>query len=259
MAWCDDGWPSPGSDGEQTARCESLRKTMIFALAYPWRMLAKVHLRILANPCESLRNHELRKLAKACETLRNHICEFARKLAKACEIIFAKACEILRNTAKAHLRICAFAIFFSQFYVCFARFTRFLTQILFSTAESSSLHAPHRISTGKTSLCLAGDMGTIPFGVARAMPTPSTPARRAAQRSSFASLQAVPSPSATAASQQAAALCLLEPPSLRPVTVTVRSVRFLQEGTTPLLSVIRRRALATVATCASQYGCPDML
>ena len=68
---------------------------MIFALANPWQMLARVHLRILANPCESLRNHELRKLAKACETLRNHICEFARKLAKACEIILAKACETL--------------------------------------------------------------------------------------------------------------------------------------------------------------------
>ena len=68
---------------------------MIFALANPWQMVAKVHLRILANPCESLRNHELRKPAKACETLRNHICEFARKLAKACEIILAKACETL--------------------------------------------------------------------------------------------------------------------------------------------------------------------
>ena len=78
---------------QQSAHCESLRKTMIFALANPWRMVAKVYLRILANPCESLRNHELRKPAKACETLRNHICEFARKLAKACEIIFAKACK----------------------------------------------------------------------------------------------------------------------------------------------------------------------
>ena len=57
---------------------------MIFALANPWRMVAKVYLRILANPCESLRNHELRKLAK-----------HARKLAKACEIIFANACETL--------------------------------------------------------------------------------------------------------------------------------------------------------------------
>ena len=65
---------------------------MIFALANPWRMVAKVHLRILAKVCESLRNHELRKLAKAYETLRNQICEFARKLATACEIILAKAC-----------------------------------------------------------------------------------------------------------------------------------------------------------------------
>ena len=69
---------------QQTAHCESLRKTMIFALANLWRIAAKVHLRILANPCESLRNHELRKHAKGCETLRNHVCEFARKLAKAC-------------------------------------------------------------------------------------------------------------------------------------------------------------------------------
>ena len=88
----------------------------------------------------------------------------------------------------------------SQFYVCFARFARFLTQILFSSAESSSLRDAHGISTGKTSLCPAGDTGTIPFGVARAMPPPSTPARRAAPRSSLASRPAVPSPSAAAAS-----------------------------------------------------------
>ena len=91
---------------------------MIFALANPWRMVAKVYLRILANPCESLRNHELRKHAKGCETLRNHICEFARSLRKHakshlrilaklkyfCECIFAKPCE---NTCISHLRILA--------------------------------------------------------------------------------------------------------------------------------------------------------
>ena len=43
---------------------------------------------------------------------------------------------------------------FLQFYVCFARFARFLTQILFSTAESSSLRDPHGISTEKTSVTL---------------------------------------------------------------------------------------------------------
>ena len=89
---------------------------------------------------------------------------------------------------------------FSQFYFCFARFARFLAQILLSAAESSTLRDPHGISTGKTSLCLAGDKGSIPFGVAHAMPPPSTLARRAAQRSSLASLPAVPSPSAAAAS-----------------------------------------------------------
>ena len=103
---------------QQTAHCESLRKTMIFALANLWRIAAKVHLRILANPCESLRNHELRKHAKGCETLRNHICEFARSLRKHakshlrilaklkyfCECIFAKPCE---NTCISHLRILA--------------------------------------------------------------------------------------------------------------------------------------------------------
>ena len=67
---------------QQSAHCESLRITMIFALANPWRIPTKVYLRILANPCESLRNHGLRKLAKACETLRKHICEFARSLQK---------------------------------------------------------------------------------------------------------------------------------------------------------------------------------
>ena len=42
-------------------------------------------------------------------------------------------------------------------------------QILFSTAESSSLCDPHGISTGKTSLFPAGDLGTIPceFAVLR--------------------------------------------------------------------------------------------
>ena len=66
---------------------------MIFALANPWRIPAKVHLRKLAKACESLRNHKLRKLAKNCETLRKRICEFARKLAKACEIKFTTACD----------------------------------------------------------------------------------------------------------------------------------------------------------------------
>ena len=79
----------------------------------------------------------------------------------------------------------------SQFYVCFARFARFLTQILFSSAESSSLRDAHGISTGKTSLYPAGDTGTIPFG-----------------------------------------------------------------GTTPVLSVIRRRALATVADCGISMWLP---
>ena len=40
---------------------------------------------------------------------------------------------------------------------------QFLTQLLLSTAESSSLRDPHGISTGKTSLFPAGDTGTIPF------------------------------------------------------------------------------------------------
>ena len=47
--------------------------------------------------------------------------------------------------------------------------------------------------------------------------------------------------------QQAAALCLPAPPSLRPITVL--SVRHWQKGITPVLSVIRRRALAMVADC----------
>ena len=53
-------------------------------------------------------------------------------------------------------------------------------------------------------------MGTIPFGVARAMPPPSTPARRAAPRSSLVSLRAVPSPSAASSSPTS---CRPVPPS----------------------------------------------
>ena len=45
--------------------------------------------------------------------------------------------------------------------------------------------------------------------------------------------------------QQAAAQSLRAPPLLRPETV--RSVRHWQKGTTPVLFVIMRRALATVA------------
>ena len=87
-------------------------------------------------------------------------------------------------------------ILVSQFYACFARFARFLTHILFSTAESSSLRDPHGISTGKTSLCPAGDKGTIPLESPALCPHPH-PARGAAQRSSLALRPAVPSPSAT--------------------------------------------------------------
>ena len=80
----------------------------------------------------------------------------------------------------------------SQFYVCFARFARFLTQILFSSAESSSLRDAHGISTGKTSLCPAGDTGTIPFGVARAMAHPQL--WRGAPRRARRSLRGRPCP-----------------------------------------------------------------
>ena len=44
------------------------------------------------------------------------------------------------------------------------------------------------------------------------------------------------------------------PPSRRPVNVG--SVRHLQKGTTPVLSVIRRRALATVADCGISMWLP---
>ena len=91
----------------------------------------------------------------------------------------------------------------SQFYVCFARFARFLTQILFSSAESSSLRDAHGISTGKTSLCPAGDTGTIPFGVAPQL-------WRGAPRRARRSLRGRPCPRhpQPPPPQQAAALCL---------------------------------------------------
>ena len=63
---------------QQSAHCESLRKTMIFALANPWRILAK-----------------------ACETID---CESLRILAKRCETIFANSRESLRKPAKSYLR-----------------------------------------------------------------------------------------------------------------------------------------------------------
>ena len=76
-AWAYHDWCSH----QQSAYCESLRKTMILALENPCESP-------FAKPCESLRN-----LANPCEILRNHICQFAQKLAKACKIIFAKACK----------------------------------------------------------------------------------------------------------------------------------------------------------------------
>ena len=98
-----------GSKVIESAHCESLRKTMIFALGNPWRIPAKVHLQILANPCESLRKHELLKLAKACETLHNHTFEFAGSLLKHAKSHWRKltkwsisAKAYLRNLAKIH-------------------------------------------------------------------------------------------------------------------------------------------------------------
>ena len=71
---------------QQTAHIETLRNTMIFALAKPCKNQ-------FAKPCKTLRNYAKLCIAKLCETLRNHICESVRKLAKANEIIFAKTCE----------------------------------------------------------------------------------------------------------------------------------------------------------------------
>ena len=90
---------------QQTAHCESLRKTMIFALANPWRILAKA--------CETIDCESLRILAKRCETIFANSRESLRKPAKSylrnlaklkyfCECIFAKPCE---NTCISHLRI----------------------------------------------------------------------------------------------------------------------------------------------------------
>ena len=142
----------------------------------------------------------------------------------------------------------------SQFYICFARFARFLTHILFSTAESSSLRDPNGISTGKTSLCPAGDKGTIPLESPALCPHPQL--RRGAPRCARRSLRGRPCPRRPPPPppQQAAALCLPAPPSLRPVTV--RSVRHCQKGTTPVLSVIRHRALATVVDCGISMWLP---
>ena len=140
-------------------------------------------------------------------------------------------------------------ILVSQFYACFARFARFLTHILFSTAESSSLRDPHGISTGKTSLCPAGDKGTIPLESPALCPHPQL--LRGAPRRACRLLCGRPCPRRP---PQAAALCLPAPPSRRPVTV--RSVRHCQKGTTQVLSVIRRRALATVADCGISMWLP---
>ena len=142
----------------------------------------------------------------------------------------------------------------SQFYVCFARFARFLTHIFFSTAESSSLRDPHGISTGKISLCLAGDKGTVPLESPALCPHPQH--RRGALHSARLSLRCRPCPRHPLPQppQQAAALCLPAPPSLRPVTV--QSLRCCQKGTTLVLSVIRRRALATVADCGISMWLP---
>ena len=78
---------------QQSAHCESLQKTMIFALTNPCESP-------FANPCENLRKlakpfyDKLWKLANLnTAILRNHSCKFARKLAKAWESIFVKACE----------------------------------------------------------------------------------------------------------------------------------------------------------------------
>ena len=91
---------------------------------------------------------------------------------------------------------------------------QFSTQILsnsfwlnsFLTAESSSRRYPDGISTGNTFTVSGGWYGNNPFWIARAMPPPSTPARSTAQRSSLTSWQAIPSPSAEAASPTSSSL-----------------------------------------------------
>ena len=104
-----------------------------------------------------------------------------------CEFLQIRVSQGFANTSFAVLRL-------------FRKICKVFDSNSFSTAESSSLCDPQGIGTGKTSLCQAGDMGTIPFGVASAMPPPSTQARRAAPRSSLASRPAVPSPSTAATS-----------------------------------------------------------
>ena len=93
----------------------------------------------------------------------------------------------------------------------------------------------------------AGDTGTFPFqSPALYHPQLRRGAPRHARRSG-ASRQAVPSPSAAAAS----------PTSRHPVPprpVTVLSVRHWQKGTTPVLSVTRRSALVTSLVTVADCG-----
>ena len=136
----------------------------------------------------------------------------------------------------------------TKFYICFGRFARFLTQILFSTADFSSLCDPRRISTGKTSLCVWRVIWEqSPLELPALCPHPQL--RRGVQRRARRSFRCgqCPRHPPPPPPQQAAALCLPVPPLQRPVTL--RSVRHWQKGTTPALSVIRSRALATVADC----------
>ena len=140
----------------------------------------------------------------------------------------------------------------SQFYVCFARFARFLTQILFSSAESSSLRDAHGISTGKTSLCPAGDTGTILFGVAPQL-------WRGAPRRARRSLRGRPCPRHPQPPPPQAAAT--SPTSRRPVPPSAsfaapRNRAEREALADPVLSVIRRRALATVADCGISMWLP---
>ena len=138
-------------------------------------------------------------------------------------------------------------ILVSQVYACFARFARFLTHILFSTAESSSLRDPHGISTGKTSLCQAGDKETIQLESPALCP--HSQLLRGAQRRARCSLRGRPCPRSPPPQppQDAAAQCL---------KATEREA--LAERYYPVLSVsvTRRRALVTVAYCGISMCLP---
>ena len=114
-----------------------------------------------------------------------------------------------------------------------------------------------KLMLGRLSLFRAGDIGTIPFE-SQSLPAlcPHPQVRRGAPRRARHSLGGLP----TLAVRHSSLLnmqptqCLQAAPSRRPVTG--RSVRHWKKGT-PVLSVMRCRALVTVADCSISMYLPQ--